>query len=189
MEEGDVWRTWGWRRAMEEAAGKSPEDPKVKNLYAQADKILADAIAPDKLKDNPFKGKPLNLEPDNPFDKDFAMANRMLKSAGYKPTWIEAKEEILGEKRALRQAMDQHLNWLEHAAGARSSGRSRTAELKVYHDAFLETLRERIEKLHRRILRFNLEVPVIDQQVVNIRFETFTKEMREAAQILLASIL
>ncbi len=177
-----MWRTTGWRRAMEEAAGKSPENPKVKKLYSKAEQILADAASPEKLKGNPYKGKPLNFDRENPFEKEFSMGNRLLKNAGYRPPWIEVREEILAEKRALRRALDQHLAFLERAL---EGGSSRTT-LRVRHDQFLEEIRDRIEKLHREIVRFNLEVPIIDQQVVNIRFESFTREMRSAAERLLA---
>lgn len=180
-----MWRTTGWRRAMEEAAGKSNEDPRVKKRYAQAEQILAEATTPEALKGNPFRGKPLYLDRENPFDGEFAMANRVLKNAGYKPPWIEARAEILAEKEALRRAMAQHLALLERAA-KRPGGESSLAALKTQHAAFLDMLKERIEKLHRQILKFNLEVPIIEQQVVNIRYETFTQEMRSAAEQLLS---
>lgn len=175
-----MWRTTGWRRAMQEAAGQSDEDPKVTKLYAKAEQILAEATTPEKLESNPFKGKPLYLDRENPFEKELAMANRMLKNAGYKPPWIEAREEIVAEKRALRQAMAKHLALLESAV-PRAEGGAALAALRDRHAEFLDQLKERIDKLRRQIMRFNLEVPVIDQQVVNIRFDTFTEELRSAA--------
>jgi len=180
-----IWRTDGWRRAMEEAAGVIGDNPKLRRLESQAEKILAEVAAPENLKDNPYKGKPLELDPENPFDKGLGMANRVLKNAGLKPPWMEAKEEILAEKKALRRMMDQHLERLEVAARAGASSPARLAELKVDHERFLALLRERIEKLHKKILLYNLEVPLIDQQVHNVRFEPFTEELRAAAGRLL----
>ena len=229
----NMWRTTGWRRAMEEAAGKSNEDPRVKKRYSLAEQILAEATTPEKLQGNPFKGKPLYLDRTDPFEKDHALANRMLKSAGYKPPWIETREEILAEKRALREEMARHLTMLEAAVtagkreragsdpgteaeagsgvqaelrprssisavkGTRTAKRADApsgsdvgaapglAELRARHAAFLESLKERIGKLRRQIIRFNLEVPIVDQQVVNVNYDTFTQEMRSAAAKLL----
>lgn len=163
------------------------ETPKAKKLYAKADDILTEASRPERLRDNPFKGRPLPFEPANPYDKGMRMANRMLKNAGYKPPWIDTRESIIAEKKALRRAMSEHLDWLGHAVSLRQAGRMQAAELRAAHERFLDHLRDRIEKLRREILRFNLEVPVLEQQIVNVSFDTFTEEMRLAARALLGT--
>ena len=114
---------------------------------------------------NPFKGKPIHLE-DNPFDRGLGMAHRMLKNSGHTLPWIETKREIIQERKAIDQAIEQHLAWLgdriqrlKQAAASEKQLR----RLEADHDRFLAYLHDRVAKLRQTIERYNLEVPLFDQ--------------------------
>ena len=255
------------RRPWEEEEGRDPfyDDPRVRRLYDEAEKILADVSSPEKLKKNPYHGKPLDLS-SNPYAGENRMVFRMLKSSGFKLPWMYMKEEILAEIEALREAVRDHVERLEARAAAASrgaggmgsgesagatvgwagwrftwrpgrnaaggtaskiTGRSASevaggpdsnsaarsapnavvgpasdaaarpasnargrnaadaaetpahAALREEHQCFLEDIEERVKSLRSKILRYNLEVPILQQQVMNIRLEHLIEPYRE----------
>jgi hypothetical protein len=173
----------------------NPKDPRaielrVQRLRYEAEKIIEEAISPENLKKNPFKGKPIHLE-DNPFDRGLGMAHRMLKNSGHTLPWIETKREIIQERKAIDQAIEQHLAWLgdriqrlKQAAASEKQLR----RLEADHDRFLAYLHDRVAKLRQTIERYNLEVPLFDQQVPNVRPETYIQRVQEKARPLLAEV-
>jgi|GEM_PF-2377772 len=165
---------------------------KIDRLYHDANKLIEEAISPEKLKENPYKGKPLHLE-DNPFDRGLGMAHRMLKNAGHTLPWIETKNEILAERRAIHKAIDDHIAWLQgrvQRLAAVAPGEKERAKQAVRegHLRFIEHLRERVAKLRKVIERYNLEVPLFDQQVPNVRPESYVALVEERARALLAEM-
>lgn len=165
---------------------------RVERLYHEANKVIEDAISPEKLKENPYKGKPLRLE-ENPFDRGFGMAHRMLKNSGHTLPWIEAKREIVKERRAVDQAIDDHIAWLERRVArldhiaSHEKERAKQSVLEG-HLRFLEHLRDRVAKLRKTIERYNLEAPLVDQQVPNVRPETYIATVEERARDLLTLV-
>lgn len=156
---------------------------RVERLYHEAEKVIEDAISSEKLKENPFKGKPLRLD-ENPFDRGFGMAHRMLKSSGHTLPWIETKKEIIQERKAIDQAVEDHLAWLKRRLDQLRASKARGEEIRRLHDdhaRFLEYLRDRVTQLRQTIERYNLEVPLVDQQVPNVRPETYLKRAQESA--------
>ena len=90
---------------------ESPEEMalrvKMRQMYEATERIM-EAVAPEKLRNNPYKGKPLDLSV-NPFEKERALGHRMLKSSGFAPEWIETKRELLREQRAIRKMIDDYV--------------------------------------------------------------------------------
>lgn len=165
---------------------------KVQRLYHEANRLIEEAVSPEKLKDNPFKGKPLNLE-ENPFDRGFGLAHRMLKNAGHTLPWIESKRELIQERRAVEQAVDDHIHWLERqvARVERASPKEKESvkqSAREGHLRFLDYLRERVAKLRKAIERYNLEVPLFDQQLPNVRPENYVALVQERARELLSRL-
>lgn len=197
-----------------------PEDPeelalriKVQRMYEAADRVLAESVSPDKLKNNPFKGKPLDLSV-NPFEKDRALGHRMLKSSGHAPMWIEMKKELLAERKDIRRTIDEYVAAIErrrradergavaHSAAGSSSGStsrsatdtvSRPSNISVgptskpgssdsltdpIHRRFLERIHERVTRLRKKIERYNLETPLMDQQLMNERPQDWVNDAR-----------
>lgn len=169
------------------------DDPRVRRLYDEAERILAEVSSPEKLKENPFRGRPLHLE-SNPCAGENQLAYRMLKSSGFKLPWMEMKEEILQEKAALEKAVHDHVAWMEKQLGAAEEARSSRSGLDPAaaaaraleeHQRFLEELAERVAQLRPKIARFNLEVPVLTQQLMNVRPEHFLQPVQERIDALL----
>lgn len=162
---------------------------RVQRLYHEADRVIEEAISPEKLKDNPYKGKPLRLE-ENPYDRGFGMAHRMLKDSGHTLPWIESKKEIVKERRAVDQAIEDHIQWLERSVARLDRAAPKKKEsvkqsIKEGHLRFLDYLRDRVAKLRKAIERYNLEAPLIDQQVPNVRPDTYVAIVEERARDLL----
>lgn len=165
---------------------------KVDRLYHEANKIIEEAVSPEKLKENPFKGKPIRLE-ENPYDRGFGLAHRMLKNAGHTLPWIDAKREIIEEQRAIARAIDEHIEWLElrvkRLSGISPRERAKAEQnVRFGHRRFVEHVRARVAKLRQAIERYNLEVPLFDQQVPNVRPETYVAMVEERAKPLLAAM-
>lgn len=165
---------------------------KVQRLYHEANRLIEDAVSPEKLKDNPYKGKPLRLD-ENPYDRGFGLAHRMLKNSGHTLPWIESKRELVQERRAVEQAVDDHVHWLERQVARieRTSPKEREAlkqSAREGHLRFLDYLRDRVAKLRKAIERYNLEVPLVDQQLPNVRPETYVVRVEERARELLARL-
>jgi hypothetical protein len=79
------------------------------------------------------KGEPLDLS-ENPYeDASLRMAHRLLKNNGFAPAWIEEAKEIDAEYR----------------------------RLLTYYNSSTKEFRERVERLNKRILVFNLKAPMV----------------------------
>ncbi|MFO7319449.1 MAG: DUF1992 domain-containing protein [Clostridia bacterium] len=217
-----------------------PKDPRavelqVSRLYHEANKVLEEAVSPEKLKDNPYRGKPLRFE-ENPFEGDLGMAHRLLKNTGHTLPWIATKKEIIDERRAIEQAIDDHIAWVEQRVarylqlssgeaeppgpdaspqaeparrfslrallpwrrrpGAKAGAGPAPLEEKERlrrdvlegHSRFVEHLRERVAGLRKVIERYNLEVPLFDQQLPNVRPEEYAARVEARARDLLARL-
>src|SRR5215210_5767278 len=87
---------------------KRPEQPAaarkmmIRHQYESLiDQIMNKAQA-DGLMDNlPGQGQPLQLDDDALVPDEYRLGNRMLKSSGFAPPWIEAKREIEQESAKL----------------------------------------------------------------------------------------
>ncbi|HVB09806.1 MAG TPA: hypothetical protein VNM16_05495 [Bacillota bacterium] len=111
---------------------------------------MREAVAPERLRGNPYAGKPLNLK-SNPFDQGLGMAHRMLRNAGFtKLPWMEDEEALRRERADLAAFVEAHAGELRNSAQGR------------------EQLRARAEDLRRRIEIFNLTVPIASRQMTNI---------------------
>ena len=64
----------------------------------------------------PGAGKPLDLEPDNPFAGEWSSAFRVAKNAGAAPLWVELDREIGAESDALRVMLERIGRYLETEA-------------------------------------------------------------------------
>lgn len=95
-------------KAVGEEVTEAAQWKKVEKLYETADRIMEEAVSPEKLRNNPFKGRPLDLSI-NPFEKGMAMGHRMLKSSGFAPAWIETKAELVQERADIRRMIDEYV--------------------------------------------------------------------------------
>ena len=110
------------------------------------DQIMNKAQA-DGLMDNlPGQGQPLELDDDALVPNEYRLGNRMLKSSGFAPPWIEAQREIDQERAKLD-------SWLKDA-------QRRLPQLEAPARATLQaTYRRKLDDLQRMITHYNLQAP------------------------------
>jgi hypothetical protein len=92
------------------------------------EKQIREAQARGDFDNLPGSGRPLDLEPDNPFAGEWSSAFRVAKNAGAAPLWVELDGEIGAEGEALRAMLERTARYLEsEAARIRSAGVDRPA--------------------------------------------------------------
>src|SRR5215831_12186683 len=97
-------------------------------------------------------GQPIDLS-ENPFeDPDWRTAHRLLRNAGFAPSWIEERKDIDAELEAARIVLAR--NWTI-ASNARGTQHERSAHLRW--EKAVVTFRRAILALNRRIDAWNLK--------------------------------
>lgn len=186
MDERPSTRRWNPAKEAEDAKRRW----RIEERYREANRILEEAASPESLKGNPYRGKPLKLE-SNPYERDWGMAFRMLKSSGATLPWIQERADIIGEKKEIASAINAHVAWLEEKASefaANPPADDGAERLLRLHERFIAQIEGRVALLRGRIERFNLTVPLVDQQLVNVRPEAYVEEIRSRTEGLVASL-
>lgn len=118
------------------------------------DEQIRQAIQRGEFDNLPGKGKPLDLSENPHEDPGWRLVNRILKENGYTLPWIETRQNIeLDFERALK-ALQQSWGWRRNAVGRRGLVHAE----REWQQA-LQTFRDEISKLNRRIRDYNLEIP------------------------------
>lgn len=112
-----------------------------------AEARIAEALARGELDDLPGTGRPLPLEPENPFiPEDLRVAYRVLKNAGYLPDEVRLRRDIEQAEQLLLQAQTQ-----EERLRATSRLRLLLTHLGSVRAASVQTQQAYFEKLVARI--------------------------------------
>jgi DnaJ family protein C protein 28 len=120
------------------------------------EELLRQAIAEGKFDNLPGKGKPLQLDEENPHaDPAWELAYKILKDAGYSLPWIETIREIEADIESTR--LELKLAWQGYLA-ARDEDTSASYTSAEWQQAQL-TFREKMSVLNQRIRNYNLDVP------------------------------
>jgi hypothetical protein len=110
------------------------------------DQIMNKAQA-DGLMDNlPGQGQPLQLDDDALVPDEYRLGNRMLKSSGFAPPWIETQREIEQERAKIDTWQKDAKRRLPHLEAPDR------AALKVAY-------RRKLDDLQRMITNYNLQAP------------------------------
>ena len=136
------------------------------DLPRSIDEQIRQAIQRGEFDNLAGKGKPLDLN-ENPYeDPGWRLAYRLLKENGYTLPWIETRRNIeLDFERALK-SLQQSWDWRKNAVGRRGLVHAE----REWQQA-LQTFREEISKLNRRIRDYNLEIPSNQFQRRSINIE------------------
>ena|SRR5690625_679255 len=143
---------------------------KMQKMHEATERTMAEAVSPEKLRNNPYKGKPLDLSV-NPFEKEKALGHRMLKSSGFAPGWIEMKKELMQERKDICRMIDEFVDNVRSTPGK-----------DAIHRRFLERVYARVARLRKKIERYNLETPLMDQQLMNVRPDEWVARVRKRLQ-------
>jgi DnaJ homolog subfamily C member 28 len=126
----------------------------MKRWESLVDQKIREAMEQGEFDDLPGKGEPIDTS-ENPFeDPEMRLAHRMLRNAGFAPSWIEERKDIDGELAAARTKLARAWSILqkaretEHQAGA-----------SARWERIVNSFREQAADLNRRITAWNLKVP------------------------------
>ena|SRR5215831_7566946 len=123
------------------------------------DKKIREAIEAGEFDNLTGSGQPIDLT-ENPFeDPDWRTAHRLLRNAGFAPSWIEERKEIDAELEAARVVLAR--TWQ-----IKLNARATTNELSAQRrwETGLETFQEKIRELNQRIDAWNLKTPGVSFQ-------------------------
>lgn len=129
-------------------------ESQMKNWESLVDKKIREAMEQGDFDDLPGKGKPIDTS-ENPFeDPEMRLAHRMLRNAGFAPSWIEERKDIDAELEIARNQLSRTWMILQQARGTQNE----TAATARWEKAVAD-FRDRVGDLNRRILAWNLKVP------------------------------
>lgn len=126
----------------------------MKHWESLIDQKIREAMERGEFDDLPGKGKPLDTS-ENPFeDPELRMAHRMLRNAGFAPSWIEERKDIDAESERGRQELSRVWTVLQNSIGTEHEKGAR-----VRWEKALALFRTQAGELNRRIRAWNLKVP------------------------------
>jgi DnaJ family protein C protein 28 len=126
----------------------------MKRWESLIDQKIREAMEQGEFDDLPGKGKPLDTS-ENPFeDPELRLAHRMLRNAGFAPSWIEERKDIDSEFENARHQLSRVRTVLQNALGTDNEGAAR-----VRWEKALTSFRKQAGELNQRIVRWNLKVP------------------------------
>lgn len=126
---------------------------------------IEDAQARGAFDNLPGHGKPLHLEPVNPYEGSYELAHKILKDHGFAPEWIELDKEIRRELEAARQRLTNGYRRHGPASGAWQRAVDRFAE--------------QIAELNDKIDLYNLKAPGMSFQRRRILLDDEIRRAKE----------
>ena len=137
------------------------------------DKKIREAMERGEFDNLAGQGEPIDLS-ENPYeDPDWRTAHRMLRNAGFAPSWIEERKDIDAELAVARSNLARV--W-DIRRNARNTEHERSAARR-WQNA-LETFREKVDELNRRINVWNLKAPAVAFQRKRIDVETEIRSLQ-----------
>src|SRR5215471_19077933 len=120
------------------------------------DKKIREAMEAGEFDNLSGAGEPIDLS-ENPFaDPDWRQAHRLMRSAGFAPSWIEERKDIDASLEAARITLARNSTILRNARNTihEPAARQRWQQAK-------STFQVKIAELNRRIDAWNLKTPAI----------------------------
>ena len=126
----------------------------MKHWESLIDKKIREGMEQGEFDNLPGKGKPVDTS-ENPFeDPEMRLAHRVLRNAGFAPSWIEERKEIDAEFEIARNQLLRVWTVLQNARG---TDNERGAAIRW--EKALISFRDQAVELNRRIATWNLKVP------------------------------
>jgi DnaJ family protein C protein 28 len=118
------------------------------------DQKIREAMEQGEFDDLTGKGEPIDTSV-NPFeDPEMRLAHRMLRNAGFAPSWIEERKDIDSEFENARRQLSRVWTVLQNALGTDNERGARARWEKA-----VASFRRQAGDLNRRIVAWNLKVP------------------------------
>jgi DnaJ family protein C protein 28 len=125
------------------------------------DRQIREAQERGAFDDLPGRGKPLDLTP-NPYARDWELAFKILKDAGYAPEWIELDKAIRARLARARLALARSREWRE----------ARLGELAGCLDGWAEAERQRVRASWREaVVIFEREVEAVNAEIADLNLK------------------
>lgn len=140
----------------------------MKRWESLVDQKIREAMEQGEFDDLPGKGEPVDLS-ENPFeDPELRLAHRMLRNAGFAPSWIEERKDIDAEFDVARNQLSRIWTLLQNALSTENERKARARWEKG-----LASFRTHMAQLNRRIAAWNLKVPaaVFQRKVIDGELE------------------
>ena len=126
----------------------------MKRWESLIDQKIREAMEQGEFDDLPGKGQPIDTS-ENPFeDPELRLAHRILRNAGFAPSWIEERKDFEAEFEIARNDLLRAWMILQRARGSGNEAGACTRWEKAV-DAFSK----QVSELNKRILAWNLKVP------------------------------
>jgi DnaJ homolog subfamily C member 28 len=145
----------------------------VKGWESLIDKKIREAMERGEFDNLTGKGEPIDLS-ENPYeDPDWRTAHRMLRNAGFAPTWIEERKDIDAELAVERSNLARVWRIRQNARHTEYESSAAFRWQKA-----LETFRDKADQLNRRINAWNLKAPAVAFQRKRIDVEAEIKSLQ-----------
>jgi hypothetical protein len=126
----------------------------MKHWESLVDQKIREAMEQGDFDDLEGKGKPIDTS-ENPYeDPELRLAHRMLRNAGFAPSWIEESKDIDSEFANARNQLRRTWKVLQNAVRTENETGARARWEKA-----LALFRRQAGELNRRIVAWNLKVP------------------------------
>lgn len=126
----------------------------MKHWESLVDQKIREAMEQGEFDDLPGKGEPIDTSV-NPFeDPEMRLAHRMLRNAGFAPSWIEERKDIDTE---LETGRNQLARVWTIRQNARGSENERGAQARW--EKAVTSFRTQATELNQRIAGWNLKIP------------------------------
>ncbi|XP_066285776.1 dnaJ homolog subfamily C member 28-like [Branchiostoma lanceolatum] len=135
--------------------------------------MIAESMANGEFDNLPGKGKPLERKKSeyNPYqDTATHLINKILNDNGFKPQWVELEVEVRNRIKELRKNLD--------SKRATFGSEPFSLQHQKQWNTYLDTFREDIVALNKRIDKYNMIVPIMAKQLGHI------KPDREVAKVI-----
>jgi hypothetical protein len=138
-----------------------------RNFQSLIDKLVGDAKAKGEFDELAGSGKPLATSDDALVAEEDRLGFRMLKSHGFAPPWMEARQDVEQERGRVQA-------WLKrtNSRWATMAETSRVAARVEY--------RQLLTDLRRMILNYNLTAPAVAGQIDGIDIENEVRQLGQA---------
>lgn len=126
----------------------------MKRWESLIDQRIREAMEQGEFDDLPGKGKPVDTS-ENPFeDPELRLAHRILRNAGFAPSWIEERKDIEANFEIARNQLSKAWMILKKAQGSENERGAGARWEKA-----LNSFTQQVGDLNRRIILWNLKVP------------------------------
>jgi DnaJ family protein C protein 28 len=149
----------------------------MKRWESLIDQKIREAMEQGEFDDLPGKGKPVDTS-ENPFeDPEMRLAHRMLRNAGFAPSWIEERKDIDSEFEVTRNQLARVWIVLRNAFGTQNERGAR-----IRWERAMSSFQKQVGELNRRIVAWNLKVPAAGFQRRLIDAEKEISEVERTGQ-------